>query len=201
MARLVEDEEIYGYIGVDKSKDPNGNIPLIRDSIEDILITQTGRDFGPGSTYTDEAYDGFGTDVLHVKRPLAALTKITIVKGFPGSGTLGDYEIDIIRDIVWQIGKRRIAIRDGDTLYRGRNRLSFPRGYGNILISYTSAADQPAMAKQAVREATAAVFRRVGSEDARSEQIGTFQHVLLRNLDESMTFKRAVEMLTIPTMG
>jgi hypothetical protein len=198
MARLVEDAEIYGYLGVSQDKDPDGVVVLIRDAVEDMLVLQTGRDFGPGATFVNEPYDGFGTRLLHLKRNLQTLTGITIRWG-ASNGV--DYVLDV-SNVIWQVGKRRIALSGyayGNS--NERSCLVFPCGYGNILISYTSQADTPPLAAQAVRECTATFYRRRGSEDARSEQIGTFQHVLLRTLDESLAFKKAVELLQVPTLG
>lgn len=189
MAKLVEDAEIYAFLKVEIEDDPQGVVLSIRDSIEDLLATMTSRIFGPEEVIANEAYDGYGSSILYIKRPLKVLTAITFRYDAPF--TENDYNVVLAEQATWRVGSRRITLRS----------LRFPCGMDNILISYTAQADQPELAKQAVREATAVVYRRRGSEDARSEQIGTFQHVLMRNLDESMTWKKAVDILHVPSLG
>jgi hypothetical protein len=123
-----------------------------------------------------------------LKRPLTTLSAITFVNPFDSDDTV---ELDLVGMVSWSAGSRRVVLRS----------MRFTRGRDNVLVTYTSQANAPALAKQAVREAVATIFRRIGSEDARSEQIGTFQHVLLRKLEESMTWQKAVDLLAVPSLG
>jgi hypothetical protein len=194
MAKLVADDEIYDYMQITTDEDPAGNLLLIRNSIEDLLEEKTSKKFGLGASYTDESYDGSGTKILYLLRPIQTLTAI---KFRYGVDALTDYDIDVATACVFTVGKRRIAIKT----YTGMDIVVFPRGYDNILVTYTSAAYQPDIAKQAVREAVASIYRRIGSEDARSEQIGSFHHVLIRSLEELPSWKSAIESLHLPAIG
>jgi hypothetical protein len=186
---LVTDEEVYQYLDITAGiDDPNGSALAIRDACEALLAAQTGQIFGVSAVFTNEKYDGTGTDTLWLKRPLTTLSAITFVNPFDSDDTV---ELDLVGMVSWSAGSRRVVLRS----------MRFTRGRDNVLVTYTSQANAPALAKQAVREAVATIFRRIGSEDARSEQIGTFQHVLLRKLEESMTWQKAVDLLAVPSLG
>ena len=189
MANLVTDEEVYQYLGITASiDDPSGQALVIRDSCEALLAAATGQVFGAEAIYTDAVYDGTGTRTLWVERPIKTLSAVKIVNTYDTDEVV---ELDLATQVTWNAGRRRIAVRS----------MNFPRGRDNIKITYTAQENKPALARQAVREATATIFRRIGSEDARSEQVGTFQHVLLRKLEESMTWQKAVDLLTVPSLG
>lgn len=188
-AKLVTDADMYNYLGITASvDDPNGVALAIRDSVEELLESTTGAVFGPASTAVVETHDGTGDRTLWLKRPIAALTSIT----FKYDALLqDDYEVDVVNDITCRVGSRRLVARS----------FNFPCGRDNVEVTYNAQANQPKIALQAVRDVTAVVFRRIGSEDARSEQIGTFQHVLLRKLEESLVWSKAVELLQVPNFG
>lgn len=191
---LVTNDELYAWLDILAEDDPHAVVPAIRNSIEEILADVTSQTFGPSEEIEDEMQDGHGTDTLYTRRPIASVESVRFRYGVDA---LQDYEVDVIEGISFQVGKRRLVLRS----QVGAPYLLFPRGKNNILINYTTTANEPHIAKQAVREVTAAVWRRIGSEDARSEQIGTFQHVLLRNIRESFTWQTALDVLSIPALG
>lgn len=190
MAKLVEDLEIYNYLDVDESDDDASVLLAIRDSIEELLEQQTSQTFGPVASVIDEVLDGTGASIIFVRRPIAAIVEIKF-RYLPETVDEQFYNVDVTDGITFRTGTRRIYSRT----------LCFPEGRDNVLISYTAAANQPFIAKGAVREATAAIWRGKGSEDARSEQKGTFQHVLIRKLDELKFWSKAVESLQVPLIG
>lgn len=194
MPLLVDDTEMYDYLTIPSSDDEGGNVPLIRNAVEELLVSETSALFGPEAVHTDEPYDGTGTRVLYLRRPIKLVSSIKFRYGVEA---LTDYNVDVTNAVVFRVGDRRLALKS----YTGVNIVVFPCGYDNILVTYTSSLYQPELAKQAVREVTAAIFRRIGSEDARSEQLGSFHHVLLRSIDELPIWKKAIAVLHQPAIG
>lgn len=188
MAKLVEDDEIYAYLNIiPEDDDPHGVALHIRDSVEELLETTCSQHFGPSELVSEENQDGHGTNVIYTNREIEGLVDIKFRYGHTDENRY--HTLDLVDNVTAK--GRRIYSRH----------LTFPRGRDNILISYTAKANQPKIAKQAVREAVAVIFRKIGSEDARSEQLGTFGHVMLRGLDETMSWRKSVELLQIPTIG
>jgi hypothetical protein len=187
---LVSDDDIYAYLDEEPDDDPNGVLLTIRDAVEELLATETSCVFGDEAILVDEVYDGSGSSLLYTKRPIKVLTGI---KFLYGSEILAEqyFSLPITDYVTWQVGKRRIHSR----AYK------FPCGYNNVLVSYTASENKPKIAVQAVKEVTASVFRTIGSEDARSEQMGTFQHVLKRKIEENLFWSQAVGALMIPSLG
>lgn len=188
MAKLVDDVEMYGYLGIAADEDdPHGNALLIRDAVEDLLEQQTSQLFGPAQEIVDEMQDGEGTRIIFTNHKIDEVLAIAI--RYSANDALEYYDVDILDGITFK--ERRIYSRT----------VEFPRGKDNIYISYNALANMPSIAKQAVREVVASMFRRVGSEDARSERHGSFTHVLLRSIDELPMWQRAVQALQIPVLG
>jgi hypothetical protein len=191
MPRLIEDVDIYNYLDIDPSEDdPGGNLLKIRDAVEEAIVHDCNREFGPTGLLVDEPYDGTGTKMIFTRRGIQSLESIKF-RYLPEIVQEQFFTLDISQYITWSPGKRRIH----SMVY------PFPHGYDNVLISYHYSGDQPTMAMQAVREGTAMLYRTRGSEDARSEQMGTFQHVLKRKLEESLFWQRAVDALSNPVLG
>lgn len=190
MAKLITDDDIYAYLDVDPSDDEGGNILKIRDSVEEELEHDTNAVFGPEEVIVDEQLDGQGNQMIWTRRPIKVLTAIKF-RYLRESVQDQYFNLDITQYVTFTVGKRRIR-----SYYH-----EFPCGYDNILISYTAAANQPKVAMQAVREVTALLYRTRGSEDARSEQQGSFQHVLKRKIEESIFWERAVAALSNPVLG
>jgi hypothetical protein len=190
MAKLVTDADIYAYLEIDAADDEGGNLLKLRDAVEDLLEHDTSQTFGPEEAVVDEAHDGLGNQTLYTRRPIKSLTSIKF--RYIREGLQDQYfNLDLTDYVTFTVGKRRIRSQ-----YQ-----CFPEGYDNILVSYVAAANQPKIASQAVREVTAMLFRTRGSEDARSEQMGTFQHVMKRKIDESLLWQNAVASLAIPVLG
>lgn len=192
---LVSDTDAYNHLGLTQAvDDPNGIVPLIRDSIEQILSMDTNRTYQQAGTVVDETYDGYGSKTMYVNKPVNVLNNL---KFRYGVDALTDYVVDVVTYCVYTVGKRRIVLR---TL-TGSPGVVFPEGKLNILVSYDYLADIPPIAALAVKEALAATWRHIGSEDSRSEQIGTYQHVLKRSLDELPIWSKAVPLLFNPVLS
>lgn len=190
MPGLLTDDEVYEYLDIDRATDdPNGVALSIRDAVENHLETLTSRTFGPSVEIVDEVTNGEGTRKVFTKHPIESITSINIRYGVYEEPEY--YGIDILDGVSFRDGERRIYSRN----------VPFPRGVDNVYITYDTKADLPELAKQAVREAVAATFRKIGSEDNRSERVGTYTHVMLRGLDELLTWKSAVNLLTVPFVG
>lgn len=191
MAKLIEDADVYAYLDLEAAiDDPNGVALKIRDAAEALLELQTAQTFGPSEGILQETYDGTGLHIMYSKRPIEVLTAIEF-RYLPEVIQEDYYSLDIMQGVTFKIGGRRIHSRV----------LRFPVGYDNVLLTYTASANQPFTAVQAVSEAIGMVWRGRGSEDARSEQKGTFQHVLLRSMNELKFWPKAVESLLIPGIG
>jgi hypothetical protein len=187
---LVDDQDIYDYLDLSPSEDdPNSNVLKIRDAVEAQFAHDTNRTFGPAAVIVQEMYDGSGTHSMFTRRPIAILDNIEFA--YLPENQQPFYQLDITNYITFRPNSRRIHSR----------LIKFPCGTDNVLISYHTAADQPVIAQQAVREGTALLWRTRGSEDARSEQMGNYQHVLKRKLDESIFWSHAVESLSYPVLG
>lgn len=186
--KLVPLADLKSYVGAEDTEE--GLLTTIRDGVEALLESQTNQVFAVAATGLVETHDGTGTRVMYAKRPIADITSLEIKYGdaeLPGNVV----SLAISTDVRFRVGQRRIA------LYSYR----FPEGYDNVVLTYDTVANQPAIAVQAVKEACAAIYRRMGSEDALSEKVGNLTHVLLRNLDESIFWNKAVASLSIFQIG
>lgn len=187
---LVNDADIYAYLDEDVADDPSGALLIIRDSVEELLAQETSCIFGPEEAIVDDPYDGQDSNLMYLRRPIKTIEAIKF-RYIQEALTDQYFNLDLTNYVTFQVGKRRIHSR----AYK------FPCGYNNVLVSYTASEFLPKIAVQAVKEATAMLYRTIGSEDARSEQMGSFQHVLKRKVDESLLWQQAVGTLMIPSLG
>jgi hypothetical protein len=188
--KLVEPAEQLVYMKLKEDHEDAEVVDLIIKAAEELLETETDRTFAAEETVTDEIHDGEGSYIVYTNRPIKSLTELVIVR--PDDDTTIEYDYDINNDITWREGERRIV----------SHTTPFPNRKDNIKITYVAQADQPEIAKQAVRELVANIYRRRGSEDARSEHIGSFEHVLIRDISkETIIWQFAVNLLHIPRIG
>ncbi|MBO6739044.1 MAG: hypothetical protein JJ916_04205 [Phycisphaerales bacterium] len=106
------------------------------------LERRLGRAFDE-ATYTDEAYDGTGTGELWLdNRPVSALTAVKILASDGTTTTLdsGDYRLVDSQ----YIHRLKSTGWDAVSPWDGYSGPCFPRGHGNILVTYTAgyAADE-----------------------------------------------------------
>lgn len=187
--KLVPLADLRTYVDIDADDTSQDAILTgIRDAVEDLLEYQTNQLFGPAEFDLEEIHDGTGTNTIYTRKPISEISSIILQYGETDALTT----LDITSTAKFRVGKRRIK-----TLY-----YIFPEGPDNIVITYDTLANQPALAIQAVKEVCASLYRRIGSEDARSENTGSFSHVLLRDIaKESLIWSQAVGSLTLFPIG
>jgi uncharacterized phiE125 gp8 family phage protein len=100
------------------------------------LERQCGRAFDE-ATYTDEAYDGTGTGELWLdNRPVSTLTAVKILASDGTTTTLdsGDYRLVDSQ----YIHRLKSTGWDAVSPWDGYSGPCFPRGHGNVLVTYTA---------------------------------------------------------------
>jgi hypothetical protein len=186
--KLVPLADLSEYVEAPEDGSHDALLTTIRDAVESLLESQTNQEFGVAEYDREEIHDGTGTNTIYARRPIGDITDITLTYGETDSLTT----LSITNTAKFRVGKRRIK-----TLY-----YIFPEGPDNIILTYDALANQPALAVQAVKEVCATLYRRIGSEDARSEDTGSFSHVLLRDISkESLLWSQAVGSLSIFPIG
>jgi hypothetical protein len=183
--KLVSLNEVKEHLDLDlEDQVPDRRLSSIRDAVEALLAEQTGKVFGPAEAAIVEDIDGTDTQSIWTTRPIGELTSIEINDGYAESDAYVT-PLDVTQDCRVD-NQRRIRTRSW----------RFPCGVKNIRVTYDSDAYQPAIAKEAVLELIAIIWRRRGSEEARSEQLGTFTHVFMRDvMKESTMWRLAVDAL------
>lgn len=133
------------------------------DPTESLFLSQAGRadrPFATAATGRVEVKDGTGTPMLMLDYPIASITSIKLgVDSTDPDETLDATDVDVV---VFATGKRAIRRSDGG-LFR-------TRGEARVIhVTYSHDADLPDSPKLAIKRAVAAVYRQIGSEDAKSE--------------------------------
>lgn len=186
--KLVTLNELKDHLDIDHTDTSmDGLLTDLRDAVEALLESSTNQEFSPPVYGLEETHDGTGTPTIYTRRPIADITDITLTYGpLDAITTLS------ITDVAkFRVGHRRIKA----IMY------TFPEGVNNVVITYDTVANQPPLAKAAVKEVCATLWGRRGSEDARSEDLGTFSHVALRDLKECLLWSKALDALTVFPMG
>lgn len=183
--KLVSLNDVKDHIGLDlEDQEPDLILARWRSAAEELLEQQTGQTFGAAEAAVVEDIDGYGTQTIWTKRRIGELTSIEINDGYSEPATFIT-PLDITQDVRIE-HQRRIRSRS----YR------FPCGIQNIRVTFDSDANQPELAKAAILELVSILWKRRGSEEARSEQLGTFTHVFLRDVTkESNMWRMAIEAL------
>ena len=98
--------------------------------IDDCVKTYLGRDIET-ATYTDEIYDGSGTNYLITRqRPITAITTLQVYEGLDGDG-VEDWETWTQNDEY----QRLIIVKEAHALYMEPK---FPKGDQNLKVTYTA---------------------------------------------------------------
>jgi hypothetical protein len=188
MSKLVTLDDMITHLKLKKaSGDVRYNIQRLLDAVEDNLARECNREFGAAATIVDEPHDGSGTKLAYTNKPIAVLNGIKL--GRKKESTLTHNDADIV---VYAIGSRKIVRTDGCV---------WPEGVRNVWLSYDAAADIPELAILAVKDVVALTFRRMGSEDSRSEKIGDHWQQMVLAIDESLWWSQAISLLHRPTLG
>lgn len=156
----------------DASKDQLLN--QLRIWIHALLERVKNRTFtAPGSVTV--SVDGTGEAWLWLDRPVGTLTSVKL-------------GIDINNPSETLTPGPTTVIAQGRRLYRQDGGL-FTKGVANVHVTYTAATSLDEDARQAVLEGIALAFRSRGSEDAASETIGSFSHMLRKDFMELPSWK------------
>jgi hypothetical protein len=159
------------------------DITAMRDAVEELLGIETGQIFGAAEEDVEDKLDGTGTQAIWTTRPILALNELGIIDGFSDDEDVIT-PLDVTADCVF--AGRRVRTR----YYK------FPCGVANVRVLYDAKAYQPAVAKAAVKEMVEIIYRRRGSAESRSEQLGTYTHVFLRDVSkESTMWRLAIDSL------
>lgn len=167
MPVLVSAEEMQDFLG---GVDASGQVVLtpILESVEAAFVAACGRQgapFAAAITGRVERHRGTGTSILHLDYPIATVTTVTL--GYDVSEpdeTLDPSDTDVL---VWEAGKHVLQRVDGGRF----GRFGEP---GYVHVTYDTAADLPADAKEAIKRRTAEIFRRRGSEGSATESASGF---------------------------
>lgn len=165
-------------------------IDTLLESVEDMLeraCDRAGdglraRPFQRAEGGREEVHDGVESDTLYLDYPIDSITSITL--GLDVNDPDEELDPDDVQVVVWGEGKRKLQRVDGCTFGP-----CYPR---YVHIEYEAQADLPAVAKLAVQSVTAMLYRRRGSEDAKSESLGDFSHTMA-TLKDDVVWQAAVE--------
>lgn len=156
------------------------------DNVEAILSEECAVEFAAAGDIADEARDGTGTDVIYSKFPIATLTSVKT--GIDSSAP--DETLDSIPDEVDSDGRR--VIRRGGC---------WQLGLKNIYLTYATDGYAPRVAKQALLEGSAFLYRRRGKEHVSSQTIGEMGSIeAAARFDFLPAWTRAKTTLRVPVI-
>jgi hypothetical protein len=165
---LVTLAELKTYLGDAPASADDALLTQLIDDVEALFASETGRtisSYQAAGTARTEILDGTGSADLYLDYPITALTSIKL--GYDPAVpdetlTIADKTI-----LVYAVGSRRISRSDGGVFGRvGQARA--------IQVVYDFGADLPSNAKLAIKSVAAMAYRRRGSEDVKSETLGSF---------------------------
>lgn len=129
----------------------------LMDNVEALLEAECGVTFASAASISNEPHDGTGTEVLYANYPVGTLTSVKI--GI--DATAPDETLTTIPDDIDSNGRQ--VLRRGGV---------WPAGRKNVYLTYTSADYKPEVAKQALYEGVAFLYRRRGKEHVSSTTLG-----------------------------
>jgi len=171
-AELVTLEEVKEWLDLPREETRHDRLlEQLTARVEELLEQAKRRSFAAaGTASATVTVDGTGQSWLWLERPIGTLTSVKIgvdVAAPDAVLTPGP------RVVVFQ--GRRLARQDGGI---------FPRGVANVHVDYVAASSLTDAAKQAVLDAVALAYRQRGSEDATSENAGSFAHGLRDSFEQ-----------------
>ena len=178
---LLSVDELVGFLGGNVREADHPALEQVIDGLAGLLARATGDSYLKAGAVVDEPLNGTGRSWLWLTRPATALTSVKIGRDL----ALPDDTLDVADpdDVV-------IDPQHARRLWRPLGQ-TFPLGIRNVHVSYTAASNVPEAATAAVRDAAAFIWRRRGSEDAGGESIGSFNHQVLKDLDDDVPSWRA----------
>jgi hypothetical protein len=114
MAQYLILDDVKGYLNIDHETENDDELTLLMNASEQIVQDYLGYD-PLENTYTDELYDGEGTNYLYLKHiPITNVSALSV----------GD--VDITSDI--SVREREVTYKEG----------TYPEGIDNVKITYTA---------------------------------------------------------------
>lgn len=165
---LVTLAELKDYLGDAPASSADSLLTEILANVQSIFEAETGRVAGAyqaAGTARTEVRDGTGTNELYLSYPVAALTSVKL--GFDSAVPDETLTVSDKKVIVFSSTSRRISRTDGGTF----GKQGQPR-YVEVVYDYGS--DLPDSAKLGIKSVCATAYRRRGSEDVKSETVGSF---------------------------
>lgn len=168
MPVLVTLAELKTYLGDAPATADDVLLGALLDDVEALFASETGRtitSFMAAGSARVEVLDGSNSHDLYVDYPITALTSITL--GYNAGAPDETLSVADKNVLVYAVGGRKISRTDGGTWGRfGRSRY--------VTVTYDYAADLAPSAKLAIKSVAAQAYRRRGSEDVKSETLGSF---------------------------
>lgn len=168
MSVLVSLAELKTYLGDAPPSDDDAVLTALLDDVEAAFAGETGRaisSFQGSGTGRTEVHDGTGSHDLWLDYPIVALTSIKL--GYNASVPDETLTVADTNVLVYAVGERRISRTDG-------GRFGWARQPRYVQVVYDFGADLPDNARLAIKSVAAMAYRRRGSEDVKSETVGSF---------------------------
>lgn len=193
MSDLCTGADVSQYLGLSPSQDSD-LIQKMIDRLDRLIATLTGQLYLKATTNTPvtaELSNGTGRIWTWAQRPIATLTTVLIGQNL----AIPDETLTVADPTVIVVDPkrpRRIQRTDGSI---------FPAALRNVSISYIPADNVPADIAMALIEGVAFLYRRRGSEDAKSESISGFSHTLQNELRECPAWMAVIDRKRKPAFG
>lgn len=167
MANFVSLAELKDYLGDAPESADDSLLTELLANVKALFESETGRDVGSyqaAGTGRTEVHDATGSSSLYLDYPVTLLTSVKL--GFDPAVPDETLTVADKNVITYGSDSRRIARTDGGTFGRDQARY--------VQIVYNHSGDQPDSAKLAIKSVAATAYRRRGSEEVKSESVGSF---------------------------
>lgn len=170
MSDLVELADLKTYLGDAPASSHDTLLQALLDGVEALFISETGRSAFTAAGDAVEVLDGTGTSELYLDFPIAEDGLTSIKLGYNSTSPDETLAVTDKNVLVYGEGSRIVRRTDGGTFGRGGE----PR---YVTVEYEHQGDEvadTASAALAIMSVTALAYRRRGSEEAQSEDVGSF---------------------------
>lgn len=193
MSDLATVAQVQAHLNVPTSQDQQLLSDWI-DRLDNLLAILTRQLYLKGTTQAPvvlESQNGSGRTWVWVTRPIATLT--TLLVGPDKNNPLETFTVTDVNSVAVDPRRTRRIVRTDGAI--------FPAGVANIWVSYTPADNIPFGATAALIEGVSMIYRRRGSEDAKSESVNGFSHTLEQDLMNLPAWKAWVNRWRRPSIG
>jgi len=187
MSVLVSLTALKTFLTVAISAD-DAVLQAILDGVERLFLERGGRarrPFAPAQNARGEVLDGTGSTQLVLDYPIAGVSG-TITLGLDPANPDETLDPADPAVVVYTPGDRTLHRVDG----RVWGPLARPR---YVRVTYDAQADLPESPALAIKRVAAAVYRQLGSEDARAERTGTYSRDLATVAESDPIWTLAVD--------